>query len=139
MTAPKVDESTDVVVVVPPADPVPAPQYVTSGELDARLQEMETRLGQSIEAAVSAGFAAQVAADEAAIEAAAAASTAEVAVEVALDAADAVEEATADAGAGEEEQDGPRAPQPRVEPAGGGSGEAPEKPKRSYGAKSIYG
>lgn len=125
--------------------PPPAPQYVTSGELDARLELMRGQLQESVSAAVSTAFQAQAtaeAAEEAALTAAA----------VAADAAAQVDEAAED-GAGADDvdnegqgepagNDGPveLAPQPppRRQPApvqrsGGG------RPRRSYGASWLTG
>lgn len=127
------------------APPPSAPQYVTTGELDARIELLRGQLQESVSTAVTAAFQAQAAAEEAQ-------ETALTAAAVAADAAAQVDEATED-GAGSEDvdadeddqpagNDGPveQTPQPPprrkpapVQSAGGG------RPRRSYGASWLTG
>jgi hypothetical protein len=132
------------VVVVPAGDadsggdsaPPAGPAYVTAGELDARLELLETRMADSISAAVATSWAAQAAAEEAQ-------ETALSAAVVAGEAAAAVDEnveAEHDAEDTEAVDESPRPPERRTAPApvrrtsGGGA----SRPK-AYGASWLSG
>lgn len=135
------DESTETtVVVVEDTAPPPAPQYVTAGELDAKLELMEQRLSTRIGDAMSGAMNAESVAFDAAATATEAESIAGLALEVAEDAAQESQE-DGPAGAGDAPEGGPQPPLKKEdrEDSTGHEAEKESKPKRGYGSSLIYG
>lgn len=127
-------DEIEVVVEAPPAAP-PQPQYVTSGELDAKLELFREQVGQTVSEALKASWEARDAAERAADDAAVAQAQASTAVDIALETAEAVDD---------QEQEppvegGPKAPQPRSESTASTT-ESAEKPKPQggYGNSAFF-
>lgn len=116
------------IVIVTEAEPVePAPTvvvetgpaYVTAGELDARMQLLETNIGERVSAAFDAAYEARAAAEAAADQAAVATMVAVDAAATADDSADGAGSADsgADDGADGDVDGAPQPPQKRAAPA----------------------
>jgi hypothetical protein len=144
------------VVVVESDEPeesttVAVAEAVTPGELAARLELLESQLGDRINAALEQSWAARAEAQEAQETAEVAAVVAAVAAEEVAQEADEEAEAGAEddeggteGGEGDGEEDGVRPPEKRTEQAqeqsAGGQAEKAKKPQRSgYGASFLSG
>lgn len=147
----EVGHGTPPVVVVndsPPAGGAPA--YVTVGELDARLELLETRLSERIAGVGADADDARALAHDAADDAAVAVVVAAVAAEAAEEAVDGLDEpdaAESDAESGEVLESGgepaaPRAPERRSDvkkPAGGQPADGGKRKPSGYGAGFLSG
>lgn len=129
--------ATTEVVVTPPAPA--APEYVTPGELDARLALHEERIGQRVTEAFDAAWDARNRAEEAADDAAAAEAIAGAALEVAAEAAETAAETAEDQAAGDEDDGSPKAPQKRESPPAADEKAVTRKSdgERGYGASFL--
>jgi hypothetical protein len=127
-----------VVVVSEPAQPeVVVAEWVTRGELDAVVANLRGEFGRAVEDVAEVAVDALATAEDAEITAEVAGDRADIALEVAVTAeqtAETVVETAEEAEVAEETGGGPKAAEPRAEPAA-----SPEKRKPTYGASSIYG
>jgi hypothetical protein len=113
--------------------PPAGPAYVTEGELAARLELIETRLGDRISSAMSEAFAAR--------------DVAEAAQDVALTAAAVAADAAAEVDAGDEDQgddddaddETPQPPEKRSAPAAAPQGGSRAPAPKKYGAGFLSG